>query len=166
MIKSAKTQKISDGQIVAAIQRSHKIYFGKFDSLLDKAESGPLWLKDERIANIIKNALHFFDEKEYDLITYCIMANHVHVVIKLRRNGIPLYRIMQSIKRFTSKEANKILKRTGETFWQAESYDHLIRNSAELRRVIAYVVNNPVKAGLVKNWEEWIFSFVKDGYAE
>ena len=55
-------------------------YFGIFDSLLDKSKSGPKWLKEEKVAEIVKEAIHHRDEKEYELIAYTIMSNHVHIV--------------------------------------------------------------------------------------
>ena len=62
--------------------------------------------------------------------------------------------IMKSLKGYTAYEANRILGRKGE-FWEAESYDHFVRDDAELARIINYVLNNPVKAGLVKDWRDW-----------
>jgi putative transposase len=53
------------------------------------------------------------------------------------------------LKGVTARQANKLLGRTGEAFWQAECYDRWIRNEEEFRRVWAYIENNPVKAGLV-----------------
>ena len=70
---------------------------------------------------------------------------------------------MQSLKRFTAREANKILNRNG-TFWQAESYDHIVRNGEELKNIIAYTLENPVKAGLIDDWRKWEFSFVNNDY--
>ncbi len=45
-------------------------------------------------------------------------------------------------------------------FWQHESYDHVVRNEREYERILAYIVNNPVKAGLVSDWQEWPYTFV------
>ena len=42
-----------------------------------------------------------------------------------------------------------------EGFWDAESYDHFVRDDAELSRIINYVLNNPVKAGLCKQIFQW-----------
>jgi len=64
---------------------------------------------------------------------------------------------MQSIKRHTARQANLYLKRQG-TFWQAESYDHVIRDEAEWQRIIHYVLYNPVKAGLVAEWQAWLMA--------
>ena len=55
-------------------------WFRKFEKTLDSAESGPVWLKDDRIAKEVAKSLHHRDGKVYCLDAYCIMANHVHVV--------------------------------------------------------------------------------------
>jgi putative transposase len=108
----------------------------------------------------------------YRLDAYCIMSNHVHVVLKpflderslhvkkdyerlsyVSKNA-PLGVIMHSLKSYTAHEANKILGRSG-SFWETESYDHFIRDEQEYHRVVAYVLNNPVKAGLIEKWNEW-----------
>jgi putative DNA methylase len=65
---------------------------------------------------------------------------------------------MQSLKGFTAREANKILRRTGEPFWQRESYDHWVRDEQEFGRIRAYIENNPVRAGLVARAEDYPWS--------
>ena len=69
--------------------------------------------------------------------------------------------IMQSLKGYTARKANQILGRT-EPFWDAESYDHEIRSGEEFRRIYRYVINNPVKAGIVKNWRDHPWTWVRD----
>jgi REP element-mobilizing transposase RayT len=61
---------------------------------------------------------------------------------------------MQSLKGYTAREANKLLGRHGH-FWDAESYDHEVRDANEFANIKRYILNNPVKAGLVKNWRDW-----------
>jgi hypothetical protein len=51
-----------------------------------------------------------------------------------------------------------ILGQTGQPFWQDESYDHLVRSGEEYRRVERYIVNNPVRAGLVQSIEAFPWS--------
>jgi putative transposase len=150
-------------------------YFGKLDNLLDKAQFGPRWLSQPEIAEIVKEALIYRDGKVFDLYALCIMSNHVHVVFKpLERKSdyqsdlqtqsdvLPLHKIMQSLKRHTGREANIVLGRQG-AFWQDESYDHVIRDNDELLRIINYVLENPVKAGLTSKREDWQWSYCKDG---
>ena len=66
--------------------------------------------------------------------------------------------IMQSLKGYTAFHANQVLGREGE-FWAHESYDHWIRDSDEWQRIVAYVLNNPRKAGYVKNWQDWKWNY-------
>jgi len=51
-----------------------------------------------------------------------------------------------------------LLARTGQPYWQAESYDHSVRNDRESDRLKAYIENNPVKPGLVANAEDYLWS--------
>jgi REP element-mobilizing transposase RayT len=82
------------------------------------------------------------------------MPNHVHVVVSLPDEAPPLVKTLQRLKGYSALQANKVMGRTGQ-FWQRETYDHIVRSPEEMTRVIAYVINNPVKAGLVDNWEAW-----------
>jgi putative transposase len=59
---------------------------------------------------------------------------------------------MHSIRQHTAFEANKVLGRNGR-FWQPESHDHVVRDEQELQRIRRYILENPVKAGLVENWQ-------------
>ena len=63
---------------------------------------------------------------------------------------------MQSIKRHSAKECNERRGVQGR-FWQQESYDHWVREVAELERIINYIEYNPVKAGLVSDAKVWPF---------
>ena len=143
----------------------------RLDRTLEKAVEDCCWLADPRIAELVAGAIRFRDRKEYDLVAYTIMPNHMHMVFGVgvpdliepvgqidNLSNKPVSKIMQSLKRHTGREANKILGRRG-AFWQDESYDHVIRNSEELERIIQYVLYNPVKAGFVKNWRDWKWSY-------
>ena len=145
------------------IQPNKHSYFVAFDEYMDNYKTDKNYLSIDKIAEINKKALHHYDTKYYQLICYCIMSNHIHLVIKLTENAPDLSQIMHSIKRHTAKESNIILNRKG-AFWMRESYDHLVRTNQELRNIVNYVINNPVKAGLTKNWEQWPHTFVRLDY--
>ena len=142
----------------------HRAWFGKFDEYLDRVLSGEAFLKNEQVANLIAKSIHYRDGKVYDLVAFCIMPNHVHLIIMPmeKTEGIfySLTEILQSLKRHTARHSNLLLDRSG-AFWQDESYDHVVRNQAELERIIKYVLNNPVKAGLVDEWNKWKWTYCK-----
>ncbi|HEY7097951.1 MAG TPA: transposase [Terriglobales bacterium] len=122
------------------------------DKYLDAGE-GACHLAKPNIAAVVAEALRHFDGERYQLIAWCIMPNHVHVVLKLERHTA-LSSVLHSWKSFTAKKINETLNRGGE-FWQREYYDHVVRNEADLERVVRYVVENPVKAKL-HGWR-WIW---------
>ena len=132
-------------------QRLLELHSAKIEKWLD-AGHGSCWLKDERIARLVRDALAHFDGSRYDLFAWCVMPNHVHAVVRPAA-GHALSEIMHSWKSFTVKKANALLDRTGE-FWQAEYFDHLVRDEDDFRKQVNYVLTNPARAGLT-NWP-WI----------
>lgn len=115
----------------------------------EDAGYGQCFLRDERIAAIMQDTLKHFDGERYRLICWCIMPNHVHVLIEVNE-GWSLSRIMHGWRSYTAKEANRILGRTGR-FWMEEYYDRYIRDDNHLQKTINYILNNPANAGL----DEW-----------
>ncbi len=146
--------------------------FAKYEKALHTGNEGPIWLKNPAVAEVVKDAIHYRDSKEYNLLAYCIMSNHIHLVFQhidempqkgstvSTRNDFPITKIMQELKRYTAKKSNKILEREG-AFWQPESYDRVIRDQNELGKTISYTLNNPVKAGLASHWQEWPYNYCK-----
>jgi REP element-mobilizing transposase RayT len=131
-------------------------YCDKVESLLDSG-AGACWLRKAAIADMAASAMKLFAGQRYDLHAWVVMPNHVHAV--LRPSGeYTLSSILHSWKSFTSKEANRLLQRGGGKFWQAESFDHYIRDDDERARIGDYVENNPVKARLCARPEEWKWS--------
>jgi len=146
------------------IQDERKQYlFIKYDTLLHSANSGVNYLSNPEIANISKQTINYPVGKNYKLICYTIMPNHIHLVFDLLKDNKGISKIMQSIKRISSRRSNLFLKREGK-FWQDESFDRLVRNDVELYFTIKYVLMNPVDAGLTKDWKDWEFSFCDKNY--
>ncbi len=125
------------------------------DRYLDEARSGPI-LKQDAIAQVVMDSLLKGAQLgHYQLGPFAIMANHVHVLL------LPLIspsKLLKSLKGFTAREANKLLKRTGEQFWRRESYDHWVRDENEWNRIARYIERNPVTAGLAARIEDYPWS--------
>jgi REP element-mobilizing transposase RayT len=131
-------------------------YSERVDHYLD-AGHGECRLKDSAIADIVACALRFHENIRFNLLAWVVMPNHVHAVIRPRpsRN---LSRILQSWKGYTGHEANRLLRRASQPFWQSESYDHLTRDDDDLYRYCHYTTSNPVNAGLCAHPEDWKWS--------
>ena len=136
-----------------------KRLFLKWEHVLDRCDTGPTWLKVPEVAELVCNAIHHRHPGQYKLLCFCIMPNHVHQVIVHTHEELAIYKVLESLKRYTATRANRILGRTGHSFWQDETFDHVIR-IGKLHATVQYVLNNPVKAGLVSKWSEWPYSWV------
>jgi REP element-mobilizing transposase RayT len=150
-------------------------YFKKFDEYLDKALYGPTYLADPEIANILKEQFHRFDGKYYHLVAYTIMSNHFHLLIDtsiqledldvnleyVPDDYVDLSKIVGRIKGASSRFANIALDRKG-AFWLKEYFDRIVRNEKEEQYYVNYILQNPVKAGLVQKWDEYPYSFYSE----
>jgi REP element-mobilizing transposase RayT len=114
---------------------------------------GVCHLKQSAIARMVEEALLFFDGQRYKLLAWTIMPNHVHTIF-LPLRGHALSKIIQSWKSYTSKRANDMLRHSGR-FWQEDYFDRYIRDDDHFAAALAYVENNPVKAGLCSRPEDW-----------
>lgn len=117
--------------------------------LVDKFEDsgyGQCFLADSRVADMMEQTLKHDDGKKYDLISYCIMPNHVHVLIRVSE-GVSLSSILHTWRSYSAHEANKILGRSGD-FWMKDYYDRYIRDARHYTAVVQYIKDNPAKAGL------------------
>ena len=160
------------------VEAFNREWFVKFEDILHKAETGPMWMENQKVATAVAESLISGDGKDYRLDTFSVMSNHVHAILQpylseenlfeyfdaegnlLFESEYPsLSRIMQRIKGSSARECNLLLSRRGQ-FWEHESFDHFIR-AGKLMRSVRYVLNNPVKARLVKDWRDWRWNYCR-----
>jgi REP element-mobilizing transposase RayT len=136
-----------------AQEEINREFHRQIERYLDRG-AGECHLRRPEVAAMAKEALLYFHEHQYVLDEWVVMPNHVHLILWPMPNHT-LSGILQSRKRHIARQANLLLGRMGETFWQHESYDHWIRNDEEKFRIRRYIRNNPVIAKLCKSAEEW-----------
>ncbi len=129
-------------------QRLRELHRQRVEDYLDRGR-GSCVLKNPSTAAILRSVILYFDGERYDIVAWCIMPNHVHVVVR-PRPGQTLSRIVHSWKSYSSNQINKVLCKTG-SLWQPDWFDHLVRNRDDLERSIRYVLDNPRAAGL-RDW--------------
>lgn len=141
---------VQKGRALTQSEQKHLefLHSEKVEKYLD-AGHGACLLRQDDVAGIFAQALRHFNDQDYKLFAWCIMPNHVHVVVKPLVKE--LHEIVYSWKWFTAMKANAFLNRRG-TFWQREYFDHLLRNQESLERTVEYVWANPEEAGL-RNWK-------------
>jgi len=163
-------QTLSGAALQAARYEEQKRHFARVDALLDRVVYGPRWLEQPPCAQIVMNCLRELDPAHFHLYAFCVMGNHVHALFDQQDIPEPPPRpdgkahtalsvAMQLLKAKSAFFCNRLLKRS-EAFWQRESYDHVVRNEREFERILAYILENPVKAGLVKTWQDWPYTYL------
>jgi putative transposase len=137
--------------------------FVVMDRLLDEACSGPFYLRQPAVADMIVEAIQYNANilGHYVLHAFVVMPNHVHL---LATPAVALPKLTKSLKGITAKRANAMLGLTGRPFWQDESYDHLVRHKREFEKIRNYIQENPVRAGLVMEASEYRWS--SEGWAD
>ena len=119
---------------------------------------GSCALSDARCARIVQNAFLHGDGQRYQLIAWVVMPNHVHALIE-PCDGWTLDRIVHSWKSFTAHEIAKLAGGTpaspGGHLWHREYWDRYIRDERHYRDTVAYIENNPIRAGLCQNFADW-----------
>lgn len=128
----------------------------RVEAFLD-AGHGACGLRRPEVADLVANALRYFDGQRYQLQAWVVMPNHVHAVLRPAAS-FTLSSILHSWKSFTAKEANKHLGRTEPEFWQRESFDRWCRDDGELAHWSRYTEENPSAAWLCERPEEWKWS--------
>lgn len=131
------------------------------------------WVTANRLAlpaaarDRVIQACRFFDRKRYRLWALVVVPDHVHAVIQPLPRGtderVPysLSSILHSLKSFSAHRVNEALERTGRV-WQSRRYDRVIRNEADLREKLLYIVKNPVVAGLAETPGEYRWLYVME----
>ena len=132
----------------------------KIEQWLD-AGIGCCALGHPKVAQVVKNSLLHFQGERYQLLAWCIMPKHVHLLLEPR---FPLAKIVQGWKSVTARWvlANNDLLGLGipdpRHLWMREYWDRYIRDDNHLKAVIDYIHHNPVKAGLCGEPAEWPWS--------
>jgi len=154
--------------------RQWKQTFARADDWLD-CRASARHLEVPELAACVVESMCYFEGARYELYAYVVMPSHFHWVFrpldawvdglpKTGKRRTPRERIMHTLKLRTASECNKLRGQQGP-FWQDESYDHCVFDIEELERIVEYVEQNPVKAGLVQTADQWPFSSVRDRLA-
>jgi len=140
-----------------------KTAFQMIDRYLDTCRTGPRWLHLPEVAKVVTDSLMYMHQRQYKLHGFTIMPNHAHDILEPLPGGdgapVSLARILQGHKGATSRRANLLIGREG-TFWEDESFDHVIRSWEEYYDLLDYTMKNPVKAGLVKRPGDWPYTWL------
>jgi putative transposase len=114
-------------------------------------------------AIVIASLRHVREQQKIKLLSFCVMPDHYHVLVLLLP-GQSLSQAMNGIGKFTALQINKLISASGR-FWQEGFFDHRCRSIDDMLDRMEYIEYNPVRAGLVKTAEDWLFSSAHPSHA-
>ena len=133
--------------------RLQRRIFAEMERWLDRSTWNPL-LGQKPIAEMVTNAIrHRHERGDWQVWQYVVMPTHLHLFCEAGGRGLKY--ALEDFKRWTGHEAGRILNAKGERFWQDEWFDHWSRSDEEDERIVSYIRQNPVRAGLVQDYKEW-----------
>jgi REP element-mobilizing transposase RayT len=147
-------RKLYDEVLTLPPDRQSIVKMKKIETWIDSGY-GACYLRDARIAAVVESSLFYYHGKQYYLHAWVIMPNHIHFLATLFPRT-SLSSTIRCLKSFSALQSNKILQRSG-TFWFRDYFDRFIRHQNHFLSVLAYIENNPVKAGLCKCSTDWLF---------
>ena len=126
-------------------QEFYRTFTAKWHEHLDDCH-GECLLRQPEISTVVASNLRHFDGCKYEMDSFVVMPNHVHVLVGIAgRNTMRAQ--CRNWKKYTATVINERLARSGQ-FWQWESYDHLVRSAGSLAKFRDYIEKNPMKAKL------------------
>ena len=120
----------------------------------------PIFAKHPEIAQLVMDkfmeAAAAMTIKVYCL---CVMPDHLHAVVMVEQGGRNLAALVRGVKTRVTLATRRT--KVGP-LWHASFHDHIVRDNEGLRATCTYVVNNPVRKGLVRKWEDYPFAWLSD----
>ena len=126
----------------------------QLETYLDQGR-GQCWLRRSDLAAVCQQAFLHFHGHRYLLKAWCLMPNHVHVLVA--ETTVPMAEFVQSWKGYSARRCHQVLGDAG-SFWADGYWDTYMRDAEQEFRTIRYIENNPVAAGLALDSKDWPWS--------
>ena len=116
-------------------------------------------LTNPEAAKIVLDALKWLEQNaRIQLDAAIVMPDHIHFIAALK-NGT-MAKLVQSLKGYTARQINRLTNTKG-SFWQDQYYEHAIRKDEDLNEVVLYMLNNPIRSGLARNFHDYPFWYCR-----
>jgi REP element-mobilizing transposase RayT len=117
------------------------------------------WVLPERVRFLVLECCLHDNGVKLDLRVAVVMPDHVHLILTplVNHTAMEIYslaEIMDAVKGVAAHKINRVLSRKGRV-WQPESFDHVLRTSENLDAKMIYLLENPVRAGLVEHSNDY-----------
>jgi REP element-mobilizing transposase RayT len=110
------------------------------------------WLATDVTACLLQNAASF----DFTLPAYCVMPDHVHVLLHATSDRADLLAFMKRFKQLTGFAYRR---QTCQALWQVGYHERILRDDESSETVARYILENPIRAGLSNQWGEYPYAW-------
>jgi len=118
------------------------------------ADRAPLFVREDAVSLVLLELSRTADAEHFAVIAYCFMPDHLHVLVEGLRADCDLRRLARVFKQRSSFQWKR---RVEGDLWQRSYFEHVLRDDEDTFQVARYLLDNPVRAGTVKNPEDYPF---------
>ena len=115
-------------------------------------DRAPHFTRDESVALVVQQFLQTAAATAIAILVYCVMPDHMHLLLEGLSDGADLITFMKHAKQ---QSAWEFKLRFRKRLWQEGYFEHVLRDSERIEAIIEYIVNNPVRKGLVERPEDY-----------
>ena len=116
-------------------------------------DNGNYFINKNTVFNILNSLNNISSEMDFSIIAYCFMPDHLHILT----SGNERINLIKFVKQFKQITGYNFKKATGRRLWQKSFYDHVVRKDENLNSIVEYIFNNPVRKGLVEDYDDYPF---------
>ena len=126
--------------------------YGRYSLCFCTYRRAPLFVSGQAVAAALTQIERTCRENDFDLLAYCFMPDHVHLLVEAVTADADLRRTVSLMKQRSGYEFQKTFH---QHLWQGGYYERVLRNEQATRTIIRYIFENPVRAGLVERYGDY-----------
>ena len=144
----------------------NQVYGGIYFFTLVTHDRKPFFSEKESAEILLIAIKQTQNRNPFDLIAYCLLYDHLHLLIGLPYEDNSFSQKVRSIKRSTTLGIRKSLGKPDLVIWQNRFWEHTIRDEEDFKNHFDYVHYNPVKHGYVNDYADWVWSSYHQCYID
>ena len=114
----------------------------------------PLFTRQDAVALVLAQIARAADEQQFALLVYCFMPDHLHLLIEGKAESSNCKAFIARAKQYSGYHYSK---QFGAQLWQRYSFEHVVRDSEKTATIARYILQNPLRAGLVERIPDYPF---------
>jgi len=114
-----------------------------------------LFVRQDAVDLVLAQISRAAIEYGFAVLAYCFMPDHVHLLVEGRVEHADCEQFIARAKQYSGFYYSKAFK---EPLWQRYSFEHVVRDTEKSTTIARYILQNPLRAGLVANIAEYPFA--------